>query len=275
VTTKRTFLRIALCATVLLLWTAAAAPPAAADSVVYVTGLGNEFGTLDLATGAFNQIAILNLPAGDLMYGMGFSGGNLYGVDSEPDANLWQINPGNGALTNLGAIGQSATDATTDSSGKFYVLSQDVNAVYYTLNPPSPTPTVMGMTNISSTGMMAVNSNGTQLFTTTLNTMTGTYNLVSLNPANGAATVLGDTGFTPDAGLFVGGTLYGFDTSMNAIITLNTTTGTGTMVATYNLPNGDIILAAASVPEPSSLVLGLVGTIIGGLAVLARRRRAG
>ena len=61
----------------------------------------------------------------------------MCGVDSQPDANLWQINPGNGALTNLGAIGQSATDATTDSSGKFYVLSQDVNAVYYTLNPPS------------------------------------------------------------------------------------------------------------------------------------------
>lgn len=260
---------------ILLALACAAAPPAAeADQFVYVTGSGNEFGTLDLATGAFNQITTLALPAGDYIYGMGFGAhGDLYGVDSQPDANLYQINPNTGGLTDLGAIGYSAVDATSDASGKLYVLSQDTNALYYTLNPPSPTPNVIGSTGISSTGLMAVSPDGSQLFTTTVDPTTGTYDLVSLNPATGAPTVIGDTGYYVDNGLFVGGTLYGFDTVSDAIVTINTTTGSATQVGTYSLPNGDIIYSSAAIPEPSSLVLGVIGAALAGSFHLTRHRR--
>lgn len=253
----------------------ALAPPGArADTYVYVTGSANEFGTLDLNTGGFSQISTLNLPAGDYIYGMGYgANGMLYGVDSDPTANLWQINPNTGVATEIGSIGQSATDATSDSAGKLFVLSQDLNAVYYTMNPPSTSPSVVGAIGISSGGLMAVTPDGSQLYTTTQST----YQLVSINPTTGATTTIGSgLGYGVDNGLFVNGTLYGFDIYTDAIVTINTSSGTASQVGTYSLPNGDTIYASALiVPEPSGLVLGLIGAAAAGSLHLARRRRRG
>jgi hypothetical protein len=261
--THQAILRTSALAAISALCFAVAAPAIRAEPVILVTGTSNEFGKLDLATGTFSQIATLALPAGDLMFGMGYGADKkLYGVDAQPDAHLWQINPGNGALTDLGAIGQSALDATSDIHGKLYVISQEVNAVYYTMNPPATAPNVVGPIGLSSGGLMAVNGAGTQLFTTTPSMTTSTYNLVSLNPNTGNPTILGDTGFTVNAGLFVGKTLYGLDTTSNAIVTLDTMTGAGTQIATYNLPGGDLVLSAALLPEPSSLVSGAIGLAI-------------
>ena len=271
--TKQEWIRVSTLTMVVALWSASA-PPAGAGPLVYVTGMANEFGTLDLTTGAFSQIAILNLPAGDAIFGMGYGAdGKLYGVDSQSDANLWQINPANGALTNLGAMGYSALDATSDASGKLYVISQDDAAIYYTVNPPSPAPTVVSPSGINSEGLMAINADGTELFTTTLSKTGSTFNLISVNPTTGAATTLGDTGFKVDAGLFVGSTLFGFDTTRDTIVSLNTMTGAGTQVGTYELPNGDPIFAAAAVSEPSSLVLGLIGTALAVSVCLIRHHR--
>jgi hypothetical protein len=266
--TKHPLVRSGFWVILLAVACAVAAPTAQADPVVYVTGFGNEFGTLDLTTDAFNLITTLALPAGDTMNGLGYGpGGLLYGVDSEPNANLWQINPSNGALTLIGPIGQSALDATS-YNGTLYVLSQDVNALYYQITPPSPTPTVIGSIGLSSGGLMAINEDGTQLYTTTQST----YNLVSINPTTGATSVVGPTGFSVDNGLFVNGTLYGFSTN-GAIVTINTATGAGTQVGTYSLPNGDQILASAPVPEPSSLVLGLLGAVGAGFYSRSRLDR--
>jgi hypothetical protein len=257
---------------VLIAVACAVAPPAAtAGPLVYVAGFGNEFGTVDLSTGSFGQIATLALPIGDTMDGLGYGAdGHLYGVDSQPNAHLWQIDPSNGGLTDLGALGQSALDATSDAHGKLYVISQDVNAIYYTLNPPSPSPTVVAPLGLSSGGLMAVTPDGSQLFTDTQST----YNLVGIDPTTGATHVIGPTGFSIDNGLFVNGTLYGFDLS-GAIVTIDTTTGAATQVATYSLPNGDQILASAPVPEPSSVVMGLIGLVLASSSGLVRHGRGG
>lgn len=275
--TKREWARISILAIMAALGSAVALPSAEAGPTIYVAGTGNEFGTLDLATGAFTPITTLALPVGDLMYGMGFGAdGKLYGLDSEPDSHLWQINTSDGSLTDLGAIGQSVVDATTDASGKLYALSQDVDATYFTMNPPSTATNVVGLTGLSSLGLMAVTADGSHLYTTIVDSVSGTNDLVSINPTSGAATTIGDTGFTIDNGLFVGGTLYGFDTN-NAIVTIDTSTGLGTQLGTYDLPNGDFIVASAfgpqSVPEPSSLILGLVATALAGTFGLIRHRR--
>jgi hypothetical protein len=260
-------------AVVVALWSAVAPSQSRADLTVYVTGSGNEFGTLDLTTGKFNQIAILNLPTGDFIFGMGHGAdGKLYGVDSQPNAHLWQI-AANGGLMDLGAIGQSAAGASSDLEGTLFVIGQNLNATYYTLNPPSPTPTVLNpMTKIETAGgLMAVTGDGSQLFATS-NTGT-TWDLVRIDPADGAVSTVGDTHFTPNTGLFIGKTLYGLDSTSDAIVTLNTMNGAGTQVATYSLPNGDTVFSVASVPEPSSLVLGLLGTVLAAWVVLIRLRR--
>jgi hypothetical protein len=267
--TNRDLIRVCTYTIALALFSTFASPPARAGMTVYVTGIGNEFGTLNLSTGAFNQIATLDLPNGDYIYGMGYgANGMLYGLDALPTASLYQINPATGALVDLGLTGQSVAGATSDASGKLFVISQDIDAIYSTMTPPSTTPSVVGPIGYGSTGLMAVSADGSQLFTTISTGSSSTYDLASINPTTGATSDLGDTGFTVDAGLFVGGTLYGFDTSSNAIVTLNTSTGVGTQVGTYYLPNGDNILSAAvapsAVPEPSSLIGIVVGIGLAG-----------
>jgi hypothetical protein len=266
-------------AVVVALSSVIATRPARADLSVYVTGLNNEFGTLDLATGSFNPIGTLNLPAGDYIDGLGYgSDGNLYGLDSGPNSILWQINPSNGIATDVGSVGPSVSGATSDASGTFYAISQDVGAIYFTLNPPSTTTRTAFQTGISNAGgLMAVSPDGTQLFASS-NTGSSAWDLLSINPANGMATTIGSTGYEVDAGLFVGGTLYGFDISADQIVTLNTMTGAGTAVQTYLLPGGDSITSAAlimsqSVPEPSGLVLGAIGTLIAVSGGLMRHHR--
>jgi hypothetical protein len=266
-------------------WAAMNPGAANAGSVVYVAGSGNEFGTLNLTTGAFTDIGTLNLPTNDNIFGMGFgSNGALYGLDATlPTANLYQINITNADATLIGPTNppESAIDASADASGKLYALSQDTNAIFYSMTPATTgtTTTVVGPTGISSTGLMAVNASGTQIFTGAYDPTTGTYDLYSINPTTGVATLIGDTGFYIINGLFVNGTLYGFDDVTNAIVTINTTTGIATQVATYNLPGGDNVFASAlltttSVPEPSSVVLGLIGVAAVGSTGLLRRRSA-
>jgi hypothetical protein len=280
---KRDGIRFGTLAVLVALWSVVGASPARADVVVYTTTFNNEFGTLDLTNGTFNQIATLNLTIpGDQIYGLGWgSNGMLYGLDSQPAANIWQIDPTTGAVTEIGAIaggganGQSVAGASSDADGKFYVLSQDVQAAYYTLTPPSTTPNMInGATSINTAGgLVAVNSKGTQLFASGFNPPNSTWDLYSVNTATGTATDLGNTGYTPTAGILVGGILYGFDSTSNSIITINTTTGAGSLVALTNFAPGDYVTAMASVPEPSSLVLGVAAAVLAGSTALVRRRR--
>jgi hypothetical protein len=254
---------------------------AEASSTVYVAGAGDEFGTIDLTTGVFTSIGTLNLPTNDAIFGMGFGAdGNLYGVDSQADAHLWQINIKTAAVTDLGAIGQSNIGAGADASGKLYSLDQSpTSASFYTMNPPSLVTNVVGSTGFPGDGLVAPNAAGTQIFASALiNGGSSPDELYSINPTTGMATDIGSTGFLVFSGLFVNGTLYGFS-GTGDIITINTSTGAGTQVASYSLPNGDAIDASAllvttqGVPEPSSLVLGLVGTVLAGSVGLIRHRR--
>jgi hypothetical protein len=255
---------------------------AEAGTTVYVAGSGGEFGTIDLTTGAYTPIGtgtFTGLPSGDTMYAMGLgAGGYLFGVDQEADAHLYRINVNTGAVTDLGAIGMSAEGGGADAGGKLFLLDQSTNNIFYTMNPPSTTTNAVGRTGILGNGLVAPNAAGTQVFASAYINATTPDELASINPATGMATDLGSTGFSGVYdGLFVNGTLYGF-TLNGAIITLDTSTGAGTKVATYSLPNGDYIDASAvmiqGVPEPSSLVLGLLGTVLAGSGLMRHRRRA-
>ncbi len=262
---------------------------AEASSTIYVAGTGNEFGTLDLTTGVATVPNILNLPGGptsDLMFAMGFSSGNLYGLDSStPSANLYQINPSNGALGAPSAVGQTAIGGTTDNAGTMFVVSQEINtSVFYTLNPPSATPVTPPGPQPTGLflpeGLVAVTASGSAVYATALNSNTGLVDLYSINETTGVATDIGPTSdptganFIPITGLFVNGTLYGFDAN-NDIVTINTSTGAVTLVGTVTgLGSGDYLtaVAAQSIPEPSSVVLGLIAAAAVGSVGLVRRK---
>jgi hypothetical protein len=254
---------------------------ASAGPTVYVAGTEGEFGTVDLATGDFTSIGTLNLPGSSVIIGMGFgSDGKLYGLDlAGTNANLYQIDITNANTTLVGTLGHGALGATADAGGTLYALSADANPILYTLNPPSTATTVVGPTGIvSGIGLGAVNAGGTQFFAGSPDPTSDTTDLYNIDTQSGAATLVGDTGFSINNGLFVGGTLYGFDLETFAIVTIDTTTGAATQVATYSLPNGDSINASAvpalqitPVPEPSTLALITIGGI--GALIYGWRRR--
>jgi len=255
---------------------AGAKPAKAADPTAYIVGSGNEFGTLDLTTGAFSEIGVL--PISGNIFGMGFGpDGVLYGLDSAvPSASLYSIDTNTANVINLGPVGQSAVDATADEAGELFVLSQDVNAIYYTLNPPGTTANVVGPTGLQSQGLAAVTADGATLYTNAL-VAADTGELESIDTTTGAATpigLLGDANLVN--GLFLDGTLYGFDDVNDAIDTIDTTTGATTQIATYALPNGDFIDGSAPVPapvpEPASFPL-LAAALIA-LSILRRRLRS-
>jgi hypothetical protein len=64
--TKRSLIRAVTLTMALALWSATSPPSAEAGPTVYISVLdgtnGNLFGTLNLATGSFSQIAALALP---------------------------------------------------------------------------------------------------------------------------------------------------------------------------------------------------------------------
>ena len=142
------------------------------------------------------------------------------------------------------------------------------------MSPPSNSSTSIGAPlPFSIDGLVSINSNG-NLFASGNG---GT--LYEVNTATASATPIGDTGLgnTLYGGTFVGSTLYGFsfNGTIDTIYTIDTSNANSTPGAAinFNSPNGGsyaVVAAAAPfgtapVPEPSSLVLGLIG----GLGVLA------
>jgi hypothetical protein len=95
--------------------------------------------------------------------------------------------------------------------------------------------------------------------------------LYKVDTTNASSTTIADTGqgVSLYAGTFVGSTLYGFsvDPSNDTIATIDTSSAATTNGPDVALQSGyDVVaaatLTAASVPEPGSLLLGLVGGVV-------------
>jgi hypothetical protein len=73
----------------------------------------------------------------------------------------------------------------------------------------------------------------------------------------------------------VNGVLYGFVPTIDAIVTINTSTSAATQVQTYSLPNDDVY-ASTTIPtavlEPSSVALVALDLVAGGALGLVHRR---
>ena len=281
-----------LMGTVLLWFVLGQAGSARAGPIAYVAAhdyssstAPDIFGQLDLATGAFTQISDLNL-SGNSIFGMGFgAGGQIYGAASRVGVGtfpgvLFGINPTTGVATNLGSLPFEAAGAASNSSGILYAINYvyptPPTASLYSINPPSNSSTLIGTVPFSADGLVAIDTKG-NLFASG----NGDGSFFKVNTTSASTTLIGNTGLTGlFSGVFVGSTLYGISTNQStggeSIVTIDTSNANVTPGATIiNLPENYEItaIAAAAVPEPASLLLGLLG----GLGVLAcrlpRRRR--
>jgi hypothetical protein len=245
--------------------------------VVYAAGSGNEFGKLDLGTGAFTPIGTLSLPAGDNLFGMApFKAGTLVGIDAVGEAYL--IDVATARITDAGTSGITDLAGVGGAGGVVYANDFDPDGHLFALNFNGGSLSKVTVATLPALGdgLIAVGPDGF-VYVAGITLGIGREDLFRVDPALGTFVDLGPTGlrnlgFT---GVFIGSTLYAFD-GLGDEYTLDTSTGAATLVGTPMLPNGDLVyaVAAAPVPEPRSLALFGVGWAIGLGVARGRRKQA-
>ncbi|MDQ2898915.1 MAG: PEP-CTERM sorting domain-containing protein [Acidobacteriota bacterium] len=276
--------------------------PAIAGPIVYVVTGSQQFGTVDVGTGAFRQIGP-NTPEAEV-------GGLLPGPNGSlltlaGSGNLDSINPATGVTTVVGPTGlgdcstptspcgPTSANAFGELAGKIYATDYHNNL--YTVNPSTGHATLIGPTGIPAVTFIplstpnpdgSLNFFGGALFgasgklyatfdTGTVNFMTGVItpvipeNLYQIDPATGTTTLIGPTAFALDTVIDVNGTFYAFKNDTNQVVTLNLANGNTSFVSNLD-PAAGLVFGASPVPEPASLALAGIG--MAALLVLRSRR---
>lgn len=234
------------CAVLLGLWGGAVQ---AADDLAYVFTKSDQFGVIDLNTGAFTQFASTTIqPAG-----MGAANGSLYIAGYNTSA-LYMVNPANGSLTFVAYSSITFYDLGSTLSG-LYAID---NGKLYSINPTTAAATLIGSTGLPVSATTGMSTNSSAIYYT----VNG--NLYLLNTVTAQATLIGPTGVNGIASMaYEDGLLYAAVTQPSSqIYTLNTSTGAGTLVSTPSgTPSpGNLWGMAPANPPPGSLSLVTTGS---------------
>lgn len=198
--------------------------------------------------------------------------GNLFGVSSSSD--LYSIAPSPGSSNLIGATGAFINGLGFDDNNKLFGTG---GTGFYSINTGTGAATlVANIANFNSAGDIVFSPTGGVFYATSLSPNNST--LFSIK-GTGAASPIGNIGFSDVFGLaFEGGNLYGY-TSDGKQLSINLSSGAGTFslnVAGANVSN-QIFGAASSisqttptsVPEPFTII----GTLIGGTAAFRMRKK--
>ncbi len=280
--------------------------PAGAAPLVYIVAgppIGSaQFGTLDLATGAFTHIAdtegsqgLVPGPNGSLLT-LSFSG------------NLNSINPRTGITTVVGPTGLVDCSVPPDSpcgphsanalasvGGQIYVTDFANNL--FRVNTTTGLATLIGPTGIPALPFtpLVTNPDNTfnaydeglfgangklyatfDAFTVSLATFTTASiviapKLYQIDPKTGLATLIGPTDLNLNAVAGVNGSYYAFNDGTNQVFTLDLATGRTSPVTSFDPAIGIITGATATaVPEPASIAFAALG--LAAIVVCKRRK---
>ena len=245
------------------------------STLIYGSGDHGELYSIAPTTGAVTAIGEM----GHTMNDIAMYNGVLYGVDAT--STLYTINVTTGVTTAVGALGHVVNALTFSTSGVLYAAGGDT---LYTVNTTTGATTTIGNGNGGRGGTAYTSSGDLEfykgvLYLTSQGGTGGDDRLFTINPSTGLATPVGASlGFADVFGLAQqNGILYAFTDTGSAgqsVLTINTTTGVGTKIATYTLgatPTNfgfDGTTDDADLPEPASFAL--VG--LGLAAVVARFR---
>ncbi len=200
-------------------------PPTTGDALAFVETQGGIFGTLNLVTGDFTEIANNGSKiTGGTFSGFGVANGTLYAVDyKQPNGTLYSVNTTSGVPTAIGNSTVTYQFFGSTSAGVLYAGGSDNNL--YTVDPATGVATLVGPFNGFSSGSWASWSTGAPL----LYYADGA-NLYKINTSTGAATLVGGLeGPQLGAMAFENNVLWGGQNSPSlAVATVNTSTGAAT-----------------------------------------------
>ena len=304
--TKRLWINCTWTAAILSLMIGMTLEAKAGSGTVYATadnGVNFLFGTVNLSTGQFSQIATTTPLFASLTAG---SGGTLYGAAGFgiPNYGLYSITP-SGVPSQFGSVTAPSTDLfpgflglASQGAAGFYAdhvtaantaFSSPITATLVHISADGNSSTVVGTMGTTfgsyNSGNLTFGPDGKLYFDCWNTYPADVATLYSINTTTGAATAIG-TGLGTLFNDFltmttVGNTLYGIDTYAPegpsggpSIYTINTTTGAATAIGSVSgLPVGYTLDTLASVPEPSTITL-LVSGVLGALGIARRRRSA-
>ena len=279
-------------------------PATAMSSPIYVVSAGiagnGIFGTVDTASGAFQQIGPGN-PDG--YFGLvPASNGKLLSLTYT--GNLDSIDPVTGVPTGIGPTGlvgcldpsactfsspftigsANGSIYLTDESNRLYTVDPGTGqATLFSANSGLPAfPFLAGTQNADGTfnfvdeSIFGVSGNLYVTFDAfVFDFGTGMPVSTPVDPAlyrvdlaTGKATKVGATDLGIGATWTSNGSAYVFNDATNGIALLDVTTGNTTPVGSFD-PSAGVIQGAAAIPEPCTFLL--VGAALGGLALLRRR----
>jgi hypothetical protein len=248
---------------------------ASAGPLVYVVNDSQQFGTVDLVTGAFQQIGpnAAEMPPGYFGLVSG-SNGSLLTLSHKGD--IYRINPATGLVTIVGPSGMG--DCTTPASpcgpnsanemgalaGKIYAT--DFRNDLYSVNPLTGAATLIGPTGIPAIPFVpgAVNPDGTVNFydeaifgaqgnlyvtfdafsfnpaSSTVASIVVSPKLYEVDPETGHTAVVGLTDLAIGAVVGMNGAYYGFDNTTNQVKSLNLANGQTKFVSNFDRAAGAI-----------------------------------
>lgn len=272
---------------------------ACADSSVYIVTDTQQFGTVDLNTGAFHQIgANTPQPQANLVPG---PNGSLLSLTFS--GTLESINPGTGAVSVIGTtgLGGSAFDLA-EFSGALYAT--DFNNNLYSINTSTGASHLIGPTGIPAAPLSdpnAVNDEslygvGGKLYATfdafdlpvSHPGVISAPTLYQIDPSTGVATPVGSTKLGLSASVDVNGNFYAFYEGLAdpscvgpapipcrsdaELFTLNLANGNTSFVTNIDPSSTAILGASPAVPEPAPFALAGIGIAAIVFAKVLRRQ---
>jgi hypothetical protein len=170
------------------------------DPQAYVVTFKGDFGSVDLATGAFHKIGP-DTPG--IMADLVWSNGTLYSLFTSGDSagSLAKINPATGQVTIIGPTGLGYNAFTLGGvNGKLYLTDFNIGGGFqnlYSVDPGTGAATLLGATHIPADSVAPFTPNGNGWINLCDETMYGnngklyvTYDSIAIDPSPNSPTYL-------------------------------------------------------------------------------------